>query len=114
MILPVQGGRGGTRKAAQCHGLHLSLTLNEAQNITQISHLLSGGLSQTLGSLAQNGGNNEGKAFPDFSGDGGVLSVSQQEYMQPSENSFCPALYLHLVLALVTQLSPVSRRLAIS
>lgn len=88
----------------------LSLTLNEAQNITQISHLFSSGLSQTLGPLAQN----EGKAFIDFSGDGRLLSVSQQEDMQPSENSFCSALYLHLVLALVNQFSPVCRILAIS
>lgn len=107
-------GRGDARKAAQCHGLHLSLTLNEAQKITQISHLLSSGLSQTLGFLAQNEGNNEGKAFTDFSGDGRLLSVSQQEPVEPSENSFHPALYLHLVLALANQLSPLSRILAIS
>lgn len=59
--------------------------------MTQISHFLSSGLTQTLGSLAQNEGNNEGKAFTDFSGDGKLQSVSQQESVEPSENSFCPA-----------------------
>lgn len=106
--------KSGRKEGSSVPWLHLSLTLNEAQKITQISHLLSSGLSQTLGFLAQNEGNNEGKAFTDFSGDGRLLSVSQQESVEPSENSFCPALYLHLVLSLVNQLSPLSRILAIS
>lgn len=88
-------GRGGTRKAAQCHGLHLSLTLNEAQNITQISLLLSGGLSETLGSLAQNEGNNEGKASR-------RVHATKWKFILPSTVS-------SLLLPLVTQFSPVSR-----
>lgn len=40
-----------------------SLTLNEAQTINQVSHLLSSSLNQILGSLTHNEENNEGKFF---------------------------------------------------